>query len=417
MRGKKRVLILTSSFPSGPDDVAGRFVLDLGTGLSRHDSDVFVLAPHAPGYRREEIVEGVEVRRFRYAFPEGMEKLSGRALLPLISSNPILWFLLPSFFLSQVLSALRLIKEKQIDLINSHWLLPQGLVGAIVGRITGTPHVLTTHSAGFYAAERLPFGRRITNYIVKNSARITAVSSYTMDKLLSSIPANHLPSVKEKAILAPMGVDVDRFQRYDRDELRAQRELAQDTILLLYVGRLEEIKGVDYLIRATKTLNAKQDRVRLWIVGEGHARTGLERLVKDLGLDSAVSFMGQRVGDELNSIFVVSDIVVVPSLVLPDGSTEGLPVVILEAMAAGKPVVASSVGGIPDAVENEKTGLLVQERSQEQLSAALERLVKDVKLCNAIAERARAKALADYSWETISRRFNSMFEEVIERGI
>jgi glycosyltransferase involved in cell wall biosynthesis len=414
MKGRRRILTLTSSFPRGPKDISGKFVKELSIELAKKGNDVVVLAPHLSGTKETENVDGVEVRRFHYMYPEGWEKLGGRAMLSQVRSDFSSRLLLPFFFLGELLSTLRLARRGDVDVIHSHWILPQGFVGALVSRITGKPHLLTTHSAGLFALEELPFTRGIADFIVKNSDGITCVSSYGERKLQAFISPQLKADVKNRTRIIPMGVGLDRFDGKSKDDLRQQRGLDVNIFLLLYVGRLDEVKGVEYLIRAMKILEDRKD-VMLWVVGDGPLEDDLKRLSEKLGLDRTVVFLGRKTGDALDDIYAMADAVVVPSVVTPHGDTEGLPVVVMESQAAGKTVIATSVGGIPDAIENDKTGILVPERSPTKIAEAITRLQGDMEFRESLEASAKDNARNRYSWSTISEDFNSIIENMIQR--
>lgn len=413
MKGRRRILTLTSSFPRGPEDISGKFVKDLSTRLARTGNEIIVLTPHSIGTSVREIIDDVEVRRFRYMYPERWEKLGGRAMLSQVRSEFHSRLLLPFFFLGELFSTLRLTRERDVDLLHSHWAIPQGLVGAFVGKITNRPHLLTTHSAGLFALEELPFTRTIADFIARNSEGITCVSSYGERKLYSLISPNLVNETKERTFIVPMGVDIERFDGKDKDELRRKYSIDPDVFLLMFVGRLDEVKGVEYLIQAMETL--EKENIKLWIVGDGPLEGRLKNLAEDLGLERAVFFAGRRTGDDLNDMFVIADVIVVPSIVTSRGDTEGLPVVILESLAAGKPVIATSVGGIPDAIEDEETGILVQDRSPDGVIEAVRRLLGNRELCDSLGKNAMKKAKSQYSWHAISERFESIIQNIVQR--
>jgi glycosyltransferase involved in cell wall biosynthesis len=414
MKGRMKILTLTSSFPQGEDDISGKFVKELGIELVKGGNDILVLAPHSPGAERRATIGGLDVRRFRYAYPEKWQRLGGRAMLPQIRSDFASKLMLPFLFLFGLLSLIRTSVNERVDAIHSHWLLPQGLAGAVAHRFTSKPHLLTVHSAGLFALEMLPLRRRIADFIVSNSDRITIVSSYGRKKLLGMVSAELVEDSERKIQIVPMGVDTRRFEGKDANQQRGRYGLGRDDFLILYVGRLSEVKGVEFLIRAMRILEDKTVDAKLLVVGDGPLEEPLKNLVASLELGGRVEFVGRKTGSELDDYFVMADVVVVPSIVTDHGDTEGLPVVILEAMAAGKPVVASDVGGISDAVENEKTGLLTEERAPKDISEAIVRLMSDKQLYDNLAHNALDRANNQYSWSAVSEKFNRLLRDLAE---
>lgn len=151
--------------------------------------------------------------------------------------------------------------------------------------------------------------------------------------------------------------------------------IQNDTVTLLYVGRLAHEKGLDYLIYAIANLVHEGFKVKLLIGGEGPEREKLESLSRELGLDTTIEFLGFiPFGKELDEIYIMSDIFVLPSF------SEGAPKVLLEAMAKGLPLISTDVGGVSDIIKDEENGILIQPRSSEAIAHAVKRVTKESKL-------------------------------------
>ncbi len=138
-------------------------------------------------------------------------------------------------------------------------------------------------------------------------------------------------------------------------------------------------------------------------------KADLETLVKDLGLESNVRFAGFVTDDEKYDYIKLSDIIIIPSIVTESGDTEGLPVVILEGLAAGKPVIASNVSGIKDVIKNSWNGILVEQKSSEQIATQVLRLLNDEELRIYLGENALISS-ANYDWKTISDMYIDIFK-------
>jgi glycosyltransferase involved in cell wall biosynthesis len=193
------------------------------------------------------------------------------------------------------------------------------------------------------------------------------------------------------------GVDTENFQA---DPIRpAGRRI-------LWVGRMTEEKGTQYLIRAMKRISAAYPDARLRLVGDGPLRKDLEELVVDLGLSGAISFAGQKSHSEIAGIYSASDIVVVPSL------SEGLPMVLLEAMASGRPVVATRVGGIPELVDPGRNGYLVAPGSADEIALRVIELLGHPELAAEMGAASRTLVESAHSWDAISSRVASVYASV-----
>jgi glycosyltransferase involved in cell wall biosynthesis len=187
-------------------------------------------------------------------------------------------------------------------------------------------------------------------------------------------------------------VDVQAFAPSAADPaLRAS--LGPESVLVLAVGRLVEKKGFRYLIEAA----AQVPSIRVVIAGEGDLRSELERRARELG--APVAFLGSVERSRLTALLATVDIVVVPSVVDSAGNVDGLPNTLLEALAAGRAVVASRVAGIPDVIDDDVNGVLVPERDPAALAAAVRRLVDDSAARRRLGSCARADALARLTWE------------------
>lgn len=201
--------------------------------------------------------------------------------------------------------------------------------------------------------------------------------------------------------LMPHGVDVGRFQ---------PRPLPTEPPLqILAVGRLVEKKGFDVLIKACAQLSFS---FRLRIVGEGPWRTCLERLVAGFGVEEHVMFCGAKTHAELPDEYSGAHVVAAPSIIDSSGDRDGLPNVVLEAMASGRAVIASDVSAISSAVVNEETGLLVPPGDPLALASALERVATNISLCAELGRRARKRVEQDYEVGRCTERFCNFLESV-----
>lgn len=402
----KKILIVTSTFPqSGNDTITARFVLDLAVALTRYYK-VYVLAPHFKNSMTSENLKGVNVRRFKYFFPSSLQSLSsGNGMLNDIKKNPLALLQLPDFFFSEFLSILNMVRKEKIDIINAHWAIPQGFICSLVKKITKTKLVITAHAADIFLLMKAGFvGKAITNFILRNSDAVLPVSHYIKDQIVS------LSGLSGTYSIISMGADIDKFTaKADKNVLRKRLNL-EDKFTFLFVGKLVEKKGLDHLIRALKILKDKSRDFKLLIAGGGPSEHLLKGLVRDLGLTSEIEFMGWISNDMLPDIYSSSDALVVPSVFDKKGETEGLPVVIIEAMACGIPVIASRISGIPEIVGDNKNGFLFFPGDSDELACKLDEII----FCKEIG-RLKAGAIKtskDYSWQSISEKYKLVMEKV-----
>ncbi|MFQ5867724.1 MAG: glycosyltransferase family 4 protein [bacterium] len=406
--GKKnyrfKICILTSGFPRYEGDLSGNFILSLTKELIKRDLAVFVLAPHAPKVKRSEELDGIKVYRFSYFFPFALQKLCYGSGIPANIRHSLLAKLqLLFFFFFQLFSLIWLIKKEKINIVNSHWMVAQGLNGALVRKILGLPHIVTIHAAGLFALKRFPFGKHVARFIVRNSDHMIAVSSFVKSNL------DKLVSYNTKATVCPMGINTDIFVSKDPIKLKENYNI-RTKYILLFVGRLVEKKGIEYLIDAMKIVTKKLFDLKLLIIGSGNLEKKLKNKVNKLNLSSYVSFLGIKKHDELIDYYNICDLLILPSIFDKYGHTETLGMVILEAMSCGKPVIASNIGGIPESVKNGYNGLLTIPKSPADIADKIVKAFTQFDV-EEMGKRARQTARR-YDWEKVGKKYERLMKEI-----
>jgi glycosyltransferase involved in cell wall biosynthesis len=400
---------VTSSFPCFPGDLAGGFVYDLARHLLAHNLQVVVLAPHASGLPVREEMGGLRVYRFRYFLPSSYQRLaygSGiptnvrRSLLARLQLLPFAW--------AQWVALRRLVRQERIELVNSQWLVAQGLTGALVRRQCGIPHVCTVHGAGVQALQRLPFGRRVGAFVARYIDHFFVVSSFLRECL------QELAGASLEATVLPMGVDTSLFTARPRDLAGRERLGLGEGPLLLFVGRLVEVKGVQYLVEAVPEVLRQVPDVQVLILGEGDLSGELRAVVRSCCLEEHVHFLGRVAHDEVPAYLAMCDWLVVPSIVDATGRTEGLGLVLLEAFASGRPVIASRVGGIPDVLEEGVNGFLARPGDAADLARQIVRALReaDWQQFSAAASRTAER----YDWVYVAGQYAETFHALAQHA-
>ena len=193
---------------------------------------------------------------------------------------------------------------------------------------------------------------------------------------------------------------------------RAERRSAGGgPFTVLFVGRLVERKGVSHLVDAVSLLRSGVD-VRLVIVGDGPERARIESRVREHGLDGRVAVRGRVSEAELQAAYAAADVFVLPAVMDRRGDTEGLGVVLLEAMNYGVPVIASDIGGIVDIVVNNETGVLVRAGDAQALADALERVLGDASLARRLGDAGRRRLAERFSWDAILSRVEDVYRSI-----
>jgi glycosyltransferase involved in cell wall biosynthesis len=358
-----RVLLTTSTFPLSPDDGTPRFVFDLAEALAA-GCRVTVLAPAAPGAAAAERWGDVSVVRFAYFRPRAWQRLAyGDGIDTNLRRSWLARAQAAPFVLAQARAVRRLVAREAIDVVNSHWVVPQGVAAALArGPGRRFPHVVSLHGGDVHALARLPLGRRLAGFVAARSDAWLASSRAVRDRFDAVLGR---PS---QASLQPMGVHVARFRAA---QPLPGAEVGLPDGYLLYVGRLQEIKGVSFLLRALPAVRARHPEVSLLVAGYGEREAALRREAEALGIAGAVVFAGRRPADWVARAMRGCAAVVVPSIRLPGGREEGMPTVVAEALAAGARVVATATGGIPDRVRHGENGWLCRDSDPDALAAAI----------------------------------------------
>ena len=386
-----RVLHVTTAFPTKPDDVITPWLVELLRRLRArgHDVHVFTSAYRGLG---DQVVDGIVVHRFRY-FPRRWENLTHEETAPDRMRRSVLYRLMPiCYVVAGMLAIWRHCRRHHYDVIHVHWPMPLALFGWAAERARSVPMVTT-----FYGAElrwvkgSLPFLKPLLVWAARHSDRVVAISSYTAGEIreLADVPIEVIPYTTSLPDPGPA--------------------VPHEGGPVLFVGRLVSRKGVDRLIKAFAGLEGTPT---LEVVGDGPERGRLEAMAHDLGVGDRVRFRGKVSAEALQASYARAAIVVLPSVRDARGDTEGLGVVLLEAMNHGTPVVASEIGGIPDIVADGRSGLLVPPGDVAALANALRRLLEDRALAARLGAGGRERVREHFSWDVITDRFEALYAGV-----
>lgn len=397
LHDKPRMLVLTSTYPRWVDDREPAFVHELAQRLS-DTFEVTVLAPHAAGALVEERMDGVQVHRFRYA-PERLERLAYEGGIPSrLKLYPWLGLLVPWFLSAQLFAAYRLMRRVRPRIIHAHWLLPSGLMGALLQELPGADFrlVVTAHGADVNLTGGWLSGL-LKREILRSSDLVTVVSRALREKLLRTLP--------DAAIeVAPMGVDLGtRFV--------PGRRLSKATTLV-FAGRLVAKKGVADLIDALSLVRAKRPEINLLIAGHGPLEDDLRAQAERLQVSDAVEFLGSVPNDQLPSVLHRADLAVLPFCTTDDGDAEGLGLVTVEAMGAGIPVIVGDVPAVHDVVRHGETGWIVPPGDPSGLADAIIRLLDDPALAARLADNGRTFASETFDWSVVAARYLTLFRRL-----
>lgn len=291
----------------------------------------------------------------------------------------------------------RELRRARPDVFHAHLSWPLAakwaLAAAVLAHVPAI--VATVHLFPDYPLDRSNFfqGRVLARFV----GRYVAVSDDIAARL-----ARRLRWPAKKIEVIHNGVSLDRFARPVDPALRAQLAGRTERIVFLTVARLDEQKGHDVLLRAA----ARIPEARFVLAGDGPERPRLEREAHDLGLGEQVAFLGHR--EDVPDLLAASDAFVLPSLY------EGTPLAVLEAMAAGKPVISSAIHGTDELVVDGETGLLVPPRDPEALAATLRRILDDPSLRARLGVAARERAERRFPASRAAERVVRLYQDLLE---
>jgi glycosyltransferase involved in cell wall biosynthesis len=361
-----KILVLASTVPAHEADQVPRFVLDQALAMTAVDESLAlaILAPHTRDssqrvWPQDESPDGrVTQHRFHYA-PRRWEVLTERGIMPAISENPWRMLLLPMLIAAEWRATWSVVRRERPDVIYAHWFTPQALVAKSVSRLTGVPYGFTTHASDVVVWHRFgPLGRAVVRSGVRRAAFMTAVSRQTASKLLSFFSEKARPAVASRLHIIPMGTDVPLVALPPGDPRH-----------VYIVARLVEKKGIHHLLDAWPAVVAAVPDARLTIAGSGSWEQRLRDQAEKLGLD--VDFPGYVTGQAKQRVVEAAGVCVQPSVIASDGDADGLPVAALEALAAGRVVVASDASGAQDLLTSGTDGWLVPAGDSQALATSL----------------------------------------------
>lgn len=407
-----RICMVTSSYPKYEGDVTAPFIESIGASVVALGNEVHLLAPYHPEVRRQPVEKGINLHFFKYS-PFRNLNIWGyaEALEADVRVKGAIYPLTPLVFISAFWALWRLTGRLKFDVMHAHWVVPNGPVAAVVARLRRLPLVVSMHGSDVFVAEQSKLVASVARWVYGRASAITAPS----DDLLQRAIAIGAPA--SRCHLVPYGVDPGKFTRIEGAGplLKKDLGLPPDSLVVFAVGRMVYKKGFEYLIRAVPAILREHPNAKIVIAGDGDLQPRLESLVKQLGVEKSVIMPGRVERDRIPLYFSGCDLFVLPSVVDQQGNVDGLPNTLLEAMASARPVVATSVAGIPHVVKDGDNGLLVPEKQPGELSSAINLLLDAPELRVQYGEAGRRRVENELNWQTTARTFNRLYEAAVSK--
>lgn len=391
-----KVLVFTSLYPNHLNPQLGVFIKERMTRYAKSSGNIVRVVAPVPYFpplkwsrryqfsqiHHYEMIEGIDVYHPRYA------------MTPKVG---MMWYGL-LMFLSVLPRVSKIHRELGFDVIDAHFVYPDGFAAMLLGHWFKKPVVVSARGSDINQYKDFRVIREILKRTLLGADRVIAVSQALKDNMV------RLGIPQERVSVIPNGVDPGKFAPMPKQEARDALHLSGHR-LILSVGNLTENKGMDLLIKALHILVYQRHRsdLHLAIVGDGPCRHVLADLVVSLNLLDHVTLVGSIPHHELNRWYSAADVFCLAS------AREGLPNVVLEALACGTPVVATPVGGIPEVISSERVGLLVR-RNERHLADTIAMALERNWDRNALVQH-----VSGWTWDHVATALQDVFESVVSQ--
>lgn len=414
-----KICILTHTFPRFPGDVAAPFMDGVASGIQEAGNEVFVITPFAPGFNRKAKDQNYKIVTYRYAPLDSLHKLGySRTLTNDMELKHVVYFLAPFMYLFGVLSLLRLVKREKIDIINAHWILPNGFIASVVSKITGVPVVSTLPGSDVYMAEKNFLFRRMARFAANTSRAVTSNSPQLLEDL-GKIGGNKRSLFSNKKNFTPIiyGVDPQKFKpdKSRSQSIRKKMGIPKDAVVVLGVGRLVAKKGFRFLIEAAPQVLKENENTIFVVIGEGDQRRELEQLAAVTNVSGKFIFPGWVDYKNLVHYYNLADVFVLPSVGDEEGNLDDQSVSVVEAMACAKPVVTTDFPGYRLVVKDGENGFLTRAGASQEIAAAIIKLIDSPELRRRMGQENRRLVVEKFSWNSIGKQYTVLFEKVVTK--
>jgi len=402
-----RIAVLTSSYPRFQGDGTAPFVMSISNALANLGHTVQVVAPYDISVQ-EDFESPVPVKRFKYIWPRKCHIMGhARSLKADVKLRFSSILLLPFFSIASIVNLIKVCRKIDAQIIHAHWVLPNGFAAAIVSKLLGIPFIISLHGSDIFTADKNFLFRAVAKWTFKQSSYVTACSQELHDRA---------KQINEdiRIEVVPWGADPEVFKPLEnREEIRKKYSWSADVIIVSTLGRMVHKKGFSQLIDIIPSLQSCQQDFRIVIGGSGPLEDELKEKISRMNLSETVSFPGRIPWDEVPQFLGASDVFVLPSQRDKAGNLDGLPTVLLEAMACGLPCVASDVGGVRLVIAPGRNGILIAPNAANELIDGLRQLIDDKATRKELSQEARRSVVERFNWENVGEKFEAICQESI----
>jgi glycosyltransferase involved in cell wall biosynthesis len=398
------VVMVTTSYPRFAGDSVGTFMEPIARSVAARGHEVHIVAPWHPLVTRPAEEHGVRFHFYRYAPVRSLNVFGYAAAMRAdVSLRGTAYLAAPLALAAGWRTARRVAREHRATVMHGHWVIPGGITAALAA--PRLPLVISLHGSDVYVAERLSPARVAARRAFARAGYVTACSD---DLARRAVAIGAAPDRMETV---PYGVDTSRFGPNVEARSARRKELGIDsaTPFCFAAGRLVHKKGFEYLIDAV----ADVPGLVLAIAGDGTLNEALHARAAARGVAARVRFLGDQLQDRVGEFFAAADIICAPSIRDDRGNVDGLPNVVLEAMASRTPLVTTAAGGIGAVIESGRTGLIVPERDSGAIAGAIRELLDDPGRAREIGDAARREVDRRFGWDRAAARFEAAYDRAL----
>ncbi len=398
------VVMVTTSYPRFPGDSVGTFMEPIARSVAARGHAVHIVAPWHPLVARPREEHGVQFHFYRYAPVRSLNVFGYAAAMRAdVRLRGAAYLAAPLALAQGWRTARNIARRHHATVMHGHWVVPGGITASLAA--PRLPLVVSLHGSDVFVAETFAPARAAARHAFRRAGAVTACSADLARRAMA------LGADPARTETVPYGVDVARFHPDSIARARRRDELgaADDAPLCVAAGRLVRKKGFEYLIDAI----AHVPGVMLAIAGEGTLRDELRERARAAGVLDRVRLLGNQSQDQVGELFAAADVICVPSVRDDSGNVDGLPNVVLEALASGTPLITTAAGGIGAVVDDGRTAMVVPERDPAAIAAAIIRLDADPAAARALGAAARVSVAERFGWGRTAERFEAAYDRAL----
>jgi glycosyltransferase involved in cell wall biosynthesis len=404
----RSIVMVTSSYPRFPGDAIATFMEPIARGVAARGHSVHVVLPWHPRWRRGGSEDNLAFHLYRYAPTDSLYVFGyAGSLMADVRLRSSALAVAPFAVAAGAWRTRSVANRTNAALIHAHWVVPGGVQGLIAA--THRPLIVSLHGSDVFVAERHRLAGAAARAVFARAAWVTACSADLQRRAIA------LGAPSDRTTVVPYGVDSELFRPDHnlRAQGRSRLNVADDADVVLAFGRLVAKKGFEHLIDGAAELHRTRPALRVVIAGQGDLAGSLRARAIERGLGDVVQFPGVVEHQSMPALLAAADVAVVPSVHDAAGNVDGLPNTVLEIMASGTPLVATSAGGIASVAADNVTARLVPERDPQALARAIGDLLDNRSAADGIGKRAREVVRREHSWTRVAEDFGRLYDRVM----